>query len=62
MAYNKTESIDTYEVEGLLYVQEAQLEKYRQELAAPSATTSVVQGEGHHNHAITHLNGSGYDP
>ncbi|KAI5425666.1 hypothetical protein KIW84_031474 [Lathyrus oleraceus] len=37
--------MDIYEGEGLLYVQKAQLDKYRQELAAPSATTNMVQGE-----------------
>ncbi|KAI5387765.1 hypothetical protein KIW84_073748 [Lathyrus oleraceus] len=60
MAYIKTDQMDIYEVGVLLYVQEAQLDKYRQELAAPSATTNVVQGAGHYHHATTNSDGSGY--
>lgn len=60
--YNKTEPMDIYEVDGLIYVQEAWLDKYRQELPAPSATTNVVQGAGHHHHATIHSGGSGYHP
>ncbi|KAI5398940.1 hypothetical protein KIW84_064351 [Lathyrus oleraceus] len=47
----KTEPMDIYEVEGLLYVQEAQLDKCRQEFAAPSAIANVVQGTSHYHHA-----------
>ncbi|KAI5391882.1 hypothetical protein KIW84_076616 [Lathyrus oleraceus] len=59
MAYIKTEPMDIYEVNGLLYVQEAQLDKYHEELAALSATTNIVQGANHH-HKITHSSSSGY--
>lgn len=34
-----------FDMETLLYVQEAQLDKYRQELATPSAVVNVSQGD-----------------
>lgn len=46
MVIVKTNPIDIYDVEGLWYIQKIQLEKYRQELVAPSATTNVVQASG----------------
>lgn len=60
MAYNITDPMYIYEVDGFLYVQEAELEKYPQELAAPSATSNIMQGAGHHHHATTHLGWSRY--
>lgn len=42
----KTDPIDIYDMEGLWYIQKIQLEKYRQELVAPSATTNIVQDSG----------------
>lgn len=43
MIYGKVEPTNIYEVEVLLNVQEAQMEKYRQELKTPSATTNIAQ-------------------
>ncbi|CAI8612920.1 unnamed protein product [Vicia faba] len=37
MVYRKCDLTDMYEVEALLYIQEAQLDKYKQELATSSA-------------------------
>lgn len=44
MAYSKTEPFDIYDFEVLLYIQEVQLNTFKQELASPSATTNIVQG------------------
>lgn len=45
MIYNKGDSIDIYDVEALLYVQEAQLDKYKQQLITLSATANIVHGQ-----------------
>lgn len=42
MVYGKSEPKDMYDVEGLLYVQEAHLDKYCQELSSPSTTTDMA--------------------
>lgn len=43
MIYGKVKPTDIYEVEALVYVQEAQMEKYKQELTTPNATTNITQ-------------------
>lgn len=45
MIYNKGDSIDIYDVEALLYVQEAQLDKYKQQLITLSATANIAHGQ-----------------
>lgn len=42
MIYGKVETNDTYEVEASLYVEEAQMEKYKQDLTTSSATTNIT--------------------
>lgn len=42
-AYSKTDPMGVYEVEGMLYIQEAQLDKYRQEPGAPNASANIVE-------------------
>ncbi|KAI5399698.1 hypothetical protein KIW84_064871 [Lathyrus oleraceus] len=42
MIYGKSEPTNIYEVKALLYVQEAQMDKYHQQLTTPSATTNIV--------------------
>lgn len=44
MIYNKGDPIDIYIMELLLYVQKAQLDKYKQEIVTPSATANIAQG------------------
>lgn len=44
MIYSKGDPMNIYGVEALLYVQKAQLDKYRQELVSLSAISSVDQG------------------
>nr|KYP36809.1 hypothetical protein KK1_042047 [Cajanus cajan] len=44
MIYGRSDSISVTDVESLLLVQEAQLEKYRQDLTSPSVSVNVVQG------------------
>lgn len=41
--YGKWDPMNIYNVDALLYVQGAQLYKYRQELATPSATANVAE-------------------
>lgn len=41
MINGKVELTDTYEFEAFLYVQKAQMDKYKHELTTPSATTSI---------------------
>lgn len=41
MIYSNGEPTDIYDVEALLYVQECQLDKFKQELDTPSATVNV---------------------
>lgn len=52
--------MDIYEIKELHYVQEAQLDKYKQELATPNATTNVAHAaansEGSRND-VSHFNG-----
>lgn len=43
MIYGKGEPTDIYDIEALLHVQEAQLDKCRQELDAPIATININQ-------------------
>lgn len=43
MIYGKVEWTDLYDVEALLYVQEAQLDNFCQELSIPSVTVNVAQ-------------------
>lgn len=43
MIYGKGENTVIYDIEALLYVQEAQLYKYSQELAAQPAITNLAQ-------------------
>lgn len=43
MIYSKGDPTDIYDVEALLYIQEAQLDKYRQELASLNVTANVAQ-------------------
>ena len=47
MTYGKGELSSIYDVEALLYVQEAQLDKYRQELALTTATANLAYTEDH---------------
>lgn len=42
MVYGKTEPMDIYEVKALLYVQEAQMDNYRQELSTNIAKANVA--------------------
>ncbi|KAI5425102.1 hypothetical protein KIW84_031052 [Lathyrus oleraceus] len=44
MIYSKVEHAYIYDVEAFLYIQEAQLDNYRQELTSFNATTNVVKG------------------
>lgn len=44
MIYRKGEPTNIYDVKALLYVQEAQLDKYMQELPSRSAITNIAQG------------------
>lgn len=43
MIYSKGEPTGIYDVEALHYVQEPQLDKFKQELSTPSATVNVTQ-------------------
>lgn len=43
MIHGKVEPTDIYDMKKLLYIQEAQMDKFSQELASPSATTNVAQ-------------------
>lgn len=43
MIYEKGKPNDIYYIESLLYMQEAQLDMYQQELDAPSAKTKIAQ-------------------
>lgn len=43
MIYGKGEPTDINDIKALLYVKKAQLDKYRRELAPPSATTNIAQ-------------------
>lgn len=48
MIYIKIETSTLYEIEALLYVQEAQLDKYRQELSITNVTKNMVHVEENH--------------
>lgn len=43
MIYRKGEPTSIYNVEALIYDQEAQLDKFKQEQATPSATANLAQ-------------------
>lgn len=49
MMYGKGGSIDIFEVEGLLYIQEAQLDKFCQELVTHNATANIVEPQTNTN-------------
>ncbi|KAI5393135.1 hypothetical protein KIW84_060321 [Lathyrus oleraceus] len=49
--YSKGDLTDMYEVEALLYVQEAVLDKYKQKLATSSASANVAHGSFVQTHA-----------
>lgn len=51
MVYRKGDLTDMYEVEALLYVQEVQLDKYKQELSMSSASSNINHGSFVHTHA-----------
>lgn len=57
MMYEKVEPADIYEVEALLYVQYAQMEKYEQELVTPSATAKIAHTD---NYNYVGRNADGY--
>lgn len=42
MAYGKGELSSIYDIEALLYIQKAQLNKYRQEVTLTTATTNIA--------------------
>lgn len=57
MIYGKGGPINIYVMEALLYVQEAQLDKYRQELVTSSVTANVAHvlvslGTGKNGHDV----------
>lgn len=58
MIYEKVEPKDIYEVEALLYVQETQMDKYKQVLITSSATTNVAQA-GPNQFSARNTGGSG---
>lgn len=43
MIYGKGKPNDIYDIDSLLYMQEAQLDMYRQELDAPSVKTNIAK-------------------
>jgi histone deacetylase 1/2 len=49
MIYGRPDSPSLFDIEGLLLVQESQLEKFRQELAVPSASANVAHTNGGRN-------------
>ncbi|WJX10129.1 hypothetical protein P8452_00887 [Trifolium repens] len=46
MIYGRPDSPSLLDIEGLLLVQESQLEKFRQELAIPNASANVAHANG----------------
>lgn len=49
MIYGRPDSPSPYDIEGLLLVQEAQRDKFRQELAITSVSANVAQSSQSHN-------------
>lgn len=58
MIYEKVEPKDIYEVEALLYVQETQMDKYKQVLITSSETTNIAQA-GPNQFSARNTGGSG---
>lgn len=53
MVYGKLEPSTLYEFKTLLYVQEAQLDNYRQELSLANSTANIAHSEDNYSHKTT---------